>query len=120
MENNFGQYIRDLREKLNAEDSEKRFSLRQVATRLSIEPSYLSKIERGIETSPSEELVVKISREYQQDSDVLLAMAGKVSQNLQQIIMKNPQVFAELLRSLKDTPEHAILRLVREVRDGSW
>jgi len=43
-----------------------------------------------------------------------------VSSDLQQIIRKRPKLFAQLLRDLKDFPDHAVLRLVREVRDGSW
>ena len=29
-------------------------------------------------------------------------------------------LFADLIRQLKDMPDHAVLRLVREVRDGEW
>ena len=29
-------------------------------------------------------------------------------------------MFAELIRQLKDAPDDAVLRLVREVRDGDW
>ena len=29
-------------------------------------------------------------------------------------------VIAQLIRELKDLPDHAVLRLVREVRDGKW
>jgi hypothetical protein len=29
-------------------------------------------------------------------------------------------LFAALIRELKDMPDHAVLRLVREVRDGEW
>ena len=51
---------------------------------------------------------------------MLLAMAGKVSADLQEIICRRPQLFANLLREIKDAPDHAILKLVREVRDGNW
>ena len=51
---------------------------------------------------------------------VLLALAGKVSSDLQDAIRKRPQLFAELIRNLKEMPDHAILRVVREVRDGKW
>jgi transcriptional regulator with XRE-family HTH domain len=114
----FGEYLRDLRETHNKSDKE--FSLRKVAQRIGIEPSYLSKIERDIEKSPSEDLIIRIAKEFNQDQNVLLAMSGKVSQELQAIILKNPIVFEQLLHSLKDSPEGAILRLVREVRDGNW
>jgi hypothetical protein len=34
--------------------------------------------------------------------------------------VNRPQLFAQLIRQLKDMPDHAVLRIVREVRDGSW
>jgi len=47
-------------------------------------------------------------------------MAGKVSSDLLDVIKERPQLFGDLIRELKSQPEHAILRLVREVRDGDW
>jgi len=29
-------------------------------------------------------------------------------------------LFAELIRQVREMPDHAVLRLVREVRDGEW
>ena len=69
---------------------------------------------------PSEETTRKLARELKVDSDVLLAMAGKVSSDLQDVIRKRPALFAELIRQLKEVPDHAVVRLVREVRDGEW
>ena len=103
---------------MNLDD--KRFSLRQVAQRVAIEPAYLSKIERGEVAPPSEATIVRLARELDQDPDVLLALAGKVSRELQNIIRKRPRLFAELIRQLKAAPDDAILRVVREVRDGDW
>ena len=45
MNNIFGSYIREKREALRQYD--RSYSLRQVAGRIGVEPSYLSKIERG-------------------------------------------------------------------------
>lgn len=112
-----GAFLRKCREDMKISDSA--FSLRQVALRLGIEPSYLSKVERGIET-PSEEMIKKLASTYGQNEDILLAMAGKVSSRLQKIIMKNPMVFSQLIVSLENSPENAILRIIREVRDGNW
>ena len=64
--------------------------------------------------------IKKIANEFKQDQNVLLAMVGKVSTELRQIILKNPVVFAQLLESLQKAPENAILRIVREVKDGNW
>jgi len=51
---------------------------------------------------------------------VLLAMAGKVSSDLLKVIRDRPILFAELIRKLKTEPDYAVLRVVREVRDGEW
>ena len=114
----FGQHVRDRREKLREED--RRFSLRQVAGRIEVEPAYLSKIERGEVAPPSEVTTVKLARELGEDPDVMLALAGKVSSDLQKIIRKRPKLFADVIRELKTMPDEAILKVVREVRDGNW
>lgn len=114
----FGAYVRERREIL--QQSNRRYSLRQVAQRIGLEPAYLSKIERGEASPPSEATTVKLAVELGEDPDMLLAMAGKVSSDLQEIIRKRPKLFAELLRELKSAPDPAILRIVREVRDGDW
>ena len=114
----FGQFIRARRELLRKTDP--RYSVRQVAKRMGIQPSYLSKVERGEVSPPSEETTRKLAHELGVDSDMLLAMAGKVSSDLQDVIRKRPVLFGELIRELKEMPDHAVLRLVREVRDGGW
>ena len=114
----FGSYIRDRRERLRRDDP--RFSVRQVADRIGIEPSFLSKVERDEVPPPSEEKIVALARDLDEDADVLLAMAGKVSSDLQRVIRRRPELFAALIRELKNLPDQAVLRLVREVRDGNW
>ena len=114
----FGPHIRTVREGLAAGNRE--FSLRKVAGRIGVEPAYLSKIERGVFAPPSEETICKLAEVLGEEKDVLLAMAGKLSSDLREIILKRPKLFADLLRQMKETPDHAILRLVREVKDGNW
>ncbi len=114
----FGEYIREHREALKLQD--RRFSVRQVAQRIGVEPAYLSKIKRGDVAPPSEGKIRALAEELGEDSDMPLAMAGKVSPNPQEIIRKRPQIFADLIRQLKSMPDHAILRIVRDVRDGDW
>lgn len=117
----FGEYLRQRRESLQKQpDSAGKYSLRRVAASASIEPSYLSKIERGQESPPGERTITALAEALQEDPDVLLALAGKVSLELQSIIRKRPQIFASLIRELKDMPDHAVLRVVREVREGNW
>jgi transcriptional regulator with XRE-family HTH domain len=110
--------VREQREKLRQQD--RRYSVRQVAERVGIQPSYLSKVERGLVLPPGEETLVRLARELELEPDVLLALAGKVSRDLLEVIRKRPLLFAQLIRELRDLPDHAVLRLVREVRDGQW
>jgi transcriptional regulator with XRE-family HTH domain len=114
----FGDYVRTARSVLA--EADQRFSLRQVAQRVGVEPAYLSKVERGLVPPPSEAAIVRLATELNENPDVLLAMAGRVSSDLQAIIRRRPQQFAELIRQLKDAPDGAILKVVREVRDGKW
>lgn len=119
MKKELGAHLRKCRTHRQAAEGN-RFSLRQVAVRIDVEPSYLSKIERGLEPRPSEDTTRALALDLGEDPDVLLAMAGKVSGDLQEIIRKRPRLFSQLIRELKNQPDHAVLRLVREVRDGTW
>ncbi|MEO1034694.1 MAG: helix-turn-helix domain-containing protein [Pseudomonadota bacterium] len=114
----FGKYLRKRRELLRQGD--RTFSVRGVAQRVGIEPAYLSKVERDVVAPPSEETIRRIAGELGEDCDVLLAMAGKVSSDLKAIILARPTLVADLLRELKAAPDNAILRIVRDVRDGDW
>lgn len=114
----FGKYIRERREALAA--TRPGFSVRKVGQALGIQPTYISKIERGECGPPSEQTIIKLAELLGEDPDVLLALAGKVSAELRDIIMKRPKLFADLLKQLKEAPDHAILRIVRDVRDGNW
>lgn len=116
--NSFGQFLRDSRESKAAIGPG--FSLRKVADRVGIEPSYLSKIERDEQPPPGEIVIQQLASELSEDPDVLLALAGKVSSDLLAIIRSRPRLFADLIRQLKNMPDHAVLSLVREVRDGNW
>ena len=114
----FGSHVRAVREDFRRED--RAFTVRQVAGRVGVEPAYLSKIERDQVAPPSEASIRRLAAELREDPDVLLAMAGKVSSDLQAIVLSRPQLFGDVLRQLRDAPDHAIVRIVREIRDGGW
>ena len=114
----FGTHIRKVR--LNLGEQSSGWSLRAVAGLVELEPSYLSKIEREIEPPPGEDTIIRLAHTLNEDADVLLAMAGKVSSDLRAIICKRPKLFSNLLRQLKSMPDHAILRIARDVTDGDW
>ena len=96
------------------------FSLRQVAGRVGIEPSYLSKIERGEEPPPGEQTIRRLAEELGENPDSLLALAGKVSSDLLEIIRERPTVVAELLRALRGLSTQRVSAISRQIRDGDW
>lgn len=110
----FGRYIRQRREDLRKTDAS--YSLRQVATRVGVEPSYLSKVERGQEAPPSEPRIRALARELQEDPDDLLALAGKVSSDLQEVIRHRPRLVAQLIREVKSMPDSSLRGLVASAR----
>lgn len=112
----FGQYVRKRREALQAKETGN-YSLRAVAGRLECQPAFLSMVERGVCGPPSEDLIKRLAAILEDDPDVMLAMAGKVSVDLREAILKRPQLFAELIRQMREAPDDAIERVVREVRE---
>ena len=114
----FGSYVRQLREQRR--EVNRRYSVRQTAQRIGVEPAYLSKIERGDVSPPSEDTIRKLAADLGEDADLLLALAGKVSSDIREIVMKRPILFAEIIRGLSDVPDDELNVLVRRVRNGEW
>jgi transcriptional regulator with XRE-family HTH domain len=114
----FGNYVRQLREQRR--EVNRRYSVRQTAQRIGVEPAYLSKIERGDVSPPSEETIRRLAADLGEDADLLLALAGKVSSDIREIVMKRPILFAEMIRGLSDVPDDELNVLVRRVRNGEW
>lgn len=114
----FGEYVRKLREQRR--EVNRRYSVRQTAQRIGVEPAYLSKIERGDVSPPSEETIRRLAADLGEDADLLLALAGKVSSDIREIVMKRPILFAEIIRGLSNVPDDELTVLVRRVRNGEW
>ena len=113
-----GKHIKKEREKLR--EGSKEYSLRRVAKRVGVTPGYLSKLESGDGAPPSEEVILKLAKELGEDPDVMLAMAGKISSRLKEAVLRRPRLFAELISTVEKLPDEAVLRVVREVKDGEW
>lgn len=114
----FGNHVRQLREQRR--EVNRRYSIRQTAQRIGIEPAYLSKIERGDAPPPSEETIQRLAADLGEDADVLLALAGKVPSDICDAIIQRPILFAELIRGLSDVPDADLMVLVGRVRNGEW
>lgn len=116
MNDEFGRRIRERRLSLSRKGEQ--YSLRQVAVTVEVTPSFLSKVERGQLPPPSEETIKKLAAVLGENPDVLLALAGKVSSDLREVIVRRPELFGQLIRRMNDEPEVVLLRIVRELRDA--
>lgn len=67
-----------------------------------MDPTYLSKIERGENPPPAADKVEAIAQLLGVDSDQLVAMAGKIPTDLQSIAERCPVAMAELARWFQD------------------
>jgi len=105
-EKKFGEFVRDRRK-------EKEIGLREMAIKISVSPTYLSKIERDEFAPPTEEKVRKIAEILDCDVDELLALAGRVASDLSDIIKRRPRELAALLRTTKGLTPEEINRLAK-------
>jgi len=80
---------------------EKEFGLREFAKMLGVSATYVSQVERDELPPPAEERVIKTAELLGIDRDVLLAMAGRVATDLEDIIRAKPVGAAVLLRHVK-------------------
>ena len=90
----FGDYIRNTRLAL-------KIGLREFALLIGISATYISKMENGDYAPPSEERIVKMAEILKLNKDSLLAMAGKISSDLQEMITSEPELYVAFLRKAK-------------------
>jgi len=95
----FGEYIRERREALLRND--RRFSIRKLAESIRVHHSYLSKIERGEPGTLSEKKIVALAEALGESPDVLLAMNGRISDDVARAILHNPGLFQEIIINLR-------------------
>jgi transcriptional regulator with XRE-family HTH domain len=107
----FGAFIRRKRE-------EKEIGLREMAKKLDVSPTYLSKVERDEFPPPTEERVGAIAEIIGCDVDDLLARAGRVASELSHIIKRHPTQLAELLRSTRGMTREKIKWLAEQAKEA--
>lgn len=86
----FGVRLRELRKKAG-------LSLRQLADQIGVNFSYLSKIESGALPAPSEKVILKLAEVLKTDKDELLTLAGKIPDDILEILRDREAL--EFLRS---------------------
>ena len=91
-------------ETVRAERTRQGLSLRELAKRIGVTPTYQSKIERMEFAPPGEVKIKETARILGLDPDLLLAQAGKVDSEVLKIITDHPQFFPKFLRAAKQMP----------------
>ena len=105
----FGSLVRQKREA-------REIGLREMAQKIGVSPTYLSKIERGDFEPPAEDKVRKIAEIIDHDPDELLALAGRVASDLTDIIRERPREMADFLRAAKGLRAEDMARLARQAQ----
>ena len=108
----FGQRLRDLRKQKN-------LSQRDLAARVGIDFTYLSKIEGGRLDPPSEVIIQRLAQVLEADEDELINLAGKVPKDLKAVLEESPQA-VELLRVLSERklPDETYRRMLDLARES--
>ena len=104
----FGQTIRTLRQ-------ERKLGLRQLARIINVSPTFLSRLEHNEASPPGEPKIIALATALGQDKDILLALAGKVSTDLQEAIRARPQLMADLIRAARDMPEKELSAVLNQM-----
>src|SRR3984957_11330162 len=105
----FGAFIRREREG-------KEIGLREMAKMIGVSPTYMSKVERDEFPPPAEDKVRAIANIMRCDVDELLALAGRVSSDVTDIIKRRPVELAALLRTTKGFSAEQFARLARQAQ----
>lgn len=104
--NSFGRLLRDKR-------VQKGFSLRKFAELVGVSPTYLSQVKQGNIDPPTAERVHRMAELLGENPDEWIALAGRVPEDLPEIIQKQPTEVPDLLRAVKGMTA-AQLRKLRE------
>ena len=94
----------------------KEIGLREMAKKIGVSPTYLSKVERDEFPPPVEDKVRKIAEIIDRDADELLALAGRVASDLSDIIRQRPREMADFLRAAKGLTADDLARLARRAQ----
>ena len=87
-----------------------KLSIREFARMLRVTHSYISQIELEKLSPPSEDLIKRMAVILKQSPDEFLALAGKVSSDIKDTIMEEPNWVPELVRALNSLQSDVVLR----------
>jgi transcriptional regulator with XRE-family HTH domain len=90
IDKNFGLFLKELRKG-------KGVSIKKLGPQLDINYSYISKLENS-HTLPSEDLIKKIAAVFDYDEEELMLRAGKIPDDIIEILRGNPKEAVKFLR----------------------
>src|SRR5688572_20725958 len=108
---NFGEKLRELRKAQG-------YSQRELAERLDVNFTYLSKLENNrMDGPPSEELIRKMAQELGANPDELLVLAERIPTDIADLIINQPESI-ELLRSMEDMSRDEWREWIQKIKRG--
>jgi len=105
----FGQYIKQARMGMQ-------LTQRELASRIGIDFTYISKLENGKNAALSEDKIIKMSQVLNLDTVEVLLAAGQISSWFAELIQSEPLAYKFLLRykHLSDEQKDEIRKIIAE------
>jgi transcriptional regulator with XRE-family HTH domain len=99
LEQTFGRLIRQARK-------DKGFSQRELAAMLSVDFTYLSKLENDrADYAPKEEVIRSLARNLDLNEEELIFLAGRLPQQYEALLKQNPKEMQALFRRMQENPD---------------
>lgn len=96
------------------------YTLRKFAEMVGISPTYLSLVETGnADYPPAADRVKKMAELLGGDSDQWIAMAGRMPEDVKDIILEKPDQMPALLRAAKGLSAEKLKRLIEDAKRQS-
>lgn len=92
------------------------FTLRKFAELVKVSPTYLSQVEHGNVDPPTAERVNKMAELLEANADEWIALAGRVPDDLPDIIREQPTEIPELLREIRGLNSDQLQALMTHAR----
>jgi len=105
----FGQVLRKKR-------LEKGYSLRKFAEKVGVSPTYLSQVEQSNVAPPTAERVQRMAELLGENPDEWIGLAGRVPEDLPEIIQSEPTEMPELLREAYGLTAEQLRRLRGQIK----
>ena len=94
----------------------KGYSLRKFAQLVGVSPTYLSQVEQGNVQPPTADRVKRMAELLGENADEWIALAGRVPEDLPEIIRSHPREIPELLREAGGLTAQQLRRLREAAR----